>query len=108
MSTITATLDNYITPIGLSPRLQRPSMALNRIWQPINLATVARALIMLWNDSAEIVEPVDYQCYDWSDWSRMVPKKSLVNHFVNHFHTNNRLPTRSTSTTLSAIEGTIE
>jgi len=59
MSTIAATLDNYITPIGLSPTLQRPTLVLNRNWQPINVATVARALIMLWNDSANIVDPVD-------------------------------------------------
>jgi 5-methylcytosine-specific restriction endonuclease McrA len=52
MSTIAATLDNYETSIGLSPSLQRPTLVLNRNWQPINVATVARALIMLWNDSA--------------------------------------------------------
>ncbi len=48
---------------------------LNRNWQPINVATVARALIMLWNDSAKIVDPIDYQLYDWSDWSRLVPDR---------------------------------
>ena len=58
MSTIAATLDNYETSIGLSLSLQRPTLVLNRNWQPINVATVARALIMLWNDSAKIVDPV--------------------------------------------------
>ena len=57
MSTIAATIDNYNMPIGLSPSLQRPTLVLNRNWQPINVATVARALIMLWNDSAKIVDP---------------------------------------------------
>jgi hypothetical protein len=61
--------------VVLSPSLQRPTLVLNRNWQPINVATVARALIMLWNDSAKIVDPVDYQLYDWSDWSRMVPDR---------------------------------
>ncbi len=75
MSTIAATLDNYNMPIGLSPTLQRPTLVLNRNWQPINVATVARALIMLWNDSAKIVDPIDYQLYDWSDWSRLVPDR---------------------------------
>lgn len=28
---------------------------------------------MLWNDTAKIVDPVDYQLYDWSDWSKLVP-----------------------------------
>ena len=53
--------------------LLKPVLVLNRNWQPINVATVARALIMLWNDSAKIVDPIDYQLYDWSDWSRLVP-----------------------------------
>jgi len=55
--------------------LLKPVLVLNRNWQPINVATVARALIMLWNDSAKIVDPIDYQLYDWSDWSRMVPDR---------------------------------
>jgi len=75
MSAIAAPLDNYRTPIGLSPSLQRPTLVLNRNWQPINVATVARALIMLWNDSAKIVDPIDFQLYDWSDWSRLVPDR---------------------------------
>ena len=28
--------------------LQRPTLVLNRNWQPVNVATVARALILLW------------------------------------------------------------
>jgi len=55
--------------------LLKPVLVLNRNWQPINVATVARALIMLWNASAKIVDPVDYQLYDWSDWSRLVPDR---------------------------------
>ncbi len=32
--------------------LQRPALVLNRNWQPVNVATVARALVLLWNESA--------------------------------------------------------
>ena len=53
--------------------LQRPTLVLNRNWQPINVATVARALILLWNESARVVDPEDYQLYDWKDWSELVP-----------------------------------
>lgn len=53
--------------------LQRPTLVLNRNWQAINVATVARALIMVWNESAKVVDPVDYQLYDWADWSRQTP-----------------------------------
>jgi hypothetical protein len=73
MSTITATSDPYTCYDGLSPSLQRPTLVLNRNWQPVNVANVARALIMLWNDSAQVVDPVDYRLYDWDDWSLLVP-----------------------------------
>lgn len=53
--------------------LQRPTLVLNRNWQPVNVATVSRALVMLWNESARVVDPHDYQTYDWADWSRLAP-----------------------------------
>ena len=37
--------------------LQRPTLILNRNWQPVNVATVARALVLLWNESARVVDP---------------------------------------------------
>jgi len=39
--------------------LQRPTLILNRNWQPVNVATVARALVLLWNESARVVDPAD-------------------------------------------------
>ena len=53
--------------------LQRPTLVLNRNWQPVNVATVERALVMLWNESARVVDPHDYQMYTWADWSRLSP-----------------------------------
>lgn len=58
-----------------SPALKRPTLVLNRNWQPINVATVARAMILLWNDSAKAVDPSSYQLFDWSDWSKLVPDR---------------------------------
>jgi 5-methylcytosine-specific restriction endonuclease McrA len=54
--------------------LHRPTLVLNRNWQPVNVATVARALVLLWNETARVVDPADYQLYDWSDWSKMRPQ----------------------------------
>ena len=51
--------------------LQRPTLVLNRNWQPVNVATVARALVLLWNESARVVDPGDYQTYTWEDWSKL-------------------------------------
>jgi 5-methylcytosine-specific restriction endonuclease McrA len=53
--------------------LQRPTLVLNRNWQPVHVATVARALVMLWNESARVVDPGDYQAYTWEDWSKLRP-----------------------------------
>jgi 5-methylcytosine-specific restriction endonuclease McrA len=54
--------------------LQRPTLILNRNWQPVNVATVARALVLVWNESARVVDPHDYQLYTWADWSRLRPR----------------------------------
>ncbi len=53
--------------------LNRPALVLNRNWQPVNVATVARALVLLFNEAARVVDPHDYQLYDWADWSRLTP-----------------------------------
>jgi 5-methylcytosine-specific restriction endonuclease McrA len=54
--------------------LERPTLVLNRNWQPVNVATVARALVLLWNESARVVDPDDYQTYTWEDWSQLRPR----------------------------------
>ncbi|MFV2067075.1 MAG: hypothetical protein ACC645_08850, partial [Pirellulales bacterium] len=54
--------------------LQRPALVLNRNWQPVNVATVARALVLVWNESARVVDPTDYQLYTWEDWSQLRPR----------------------------------
>ena len=53
--------------------LQRPTLVLNRNWQPVNVATVARALVLLLRQTARVVDPSDYQLYDWADWARLEP-----------------------------------
>lgn len=58
----------------VSEVLQRPTLVLNRSWQPVNVATVARALVMVWSETARVVDPADYQLYDWNDWSSLDPK----------------------------------
>ncbi len=54
--------------------LQRPTLVLNRNWQPVNVASVARALVLLFNETARVVDPADYQTYTWADWSRLHPR----------------------------------
>jgi 5-methylcytosine-specific restriction endonuclease McrA len=54
--------------------LQRPTLILNRNWQPVRVATVARALVLLWNEAARVVDPADFQLYTWADWARLKPR----------------------------------
>lgn len=53
--------------------INRPTLVLNRNWQPVNVATVARALTMVWNRTARVVDPSDYATYDWEDWVQLRP-----------------------------------
>ncbi len=57
----------------MSSVLERPTLVLNRNWQPVGVASVARALIKVYNGAAKIVDPNDYQLYTWSDWSALEP-----------------------------------
>jgi hypothetical protein len=54
--------------------LERPTLVLNRNWQPVNVATVARALVLLWNEAARVVDVADYQTFSWDDWSKLRPR----------------------------------
>jgi 5-methylcytosine-specific restriction endonuclease McrA len=54
--------------------LEQPTLVLNRNWQPVHVATVERALVLVWNDSARVVDPEDFQLYTWADWSRLKPR----------------------------------
>ena len=51
--------------------LRRPTLVLNRNWQPIHVTTVVRALVMLWNDSARVVEPETYRLFAWDEWCEL-------------------------------------
>jgi 5-methylcytosine-specific restriction endonuclease McrA len=39
----------------------------------VGVATVARSLVKVWNDTARIVDPADYRQYTWIDWSALSP-----------------------------------
>lgn len=54
--------------------LEQPTLVLNRNWQPVHVATVERALVLLWNDSARVVDPADFQLYSWADWANRRPR----------------------------------
>ena len=49
--------------------LDRLTLVLNRHWQPVGVAPVARALVMAWNDVAHIIDPDSFQMMTWADWA---------------------------------------
>jgi 5-methylcytosine-specific restriction endonuclease McrA len=53
--------------------LALPTLVLNRQWQPVHVSSVARALTLLWNDAARVVDPEDYRLMSWDDWTRYAP-----------------------------------
>ena len=70
--------------------LSRPTLVLNRNWQPVNIASVARALTLVWNESARVVDPESYQLYDWQDWAAMTPQDDQP--FIRTVSTRLRVP----------------
>ncbi len=54
--------------------LQRPTLVLNRNWQPVGVVPVTRSLTLVCSDRARIVDPHDFQQYSWDDWSALLPR----------------------------------
>ncbi len=53
--------------------LAQPTLVLNRQWQPVHVASVARAVTLLCNDAARVVDPADYRLMSWDEWVQLVP-----------------------------------
>lgn len=53
--------------------LEQPALVLNRQWQPVGVTTVARALLKVWNEAAQIIDPQHYRLYTWSEWVAREP-----------------------------------
>lgn len=54
--------------------LNRQTLVLNRNWQPVGVASVARTLTLVAADRAKIVDPQSFQQYTWADWARLIPQ----------------------------------
>ena len=55
--------------------LSRQTLVLNRNWQPVGVASVARSLTLVASERARIVDPADFQQYTWADWAKMIPQE---------------------------------
>src|SRR5204863_3160091 len=65
---------NMVGPSAVAV-LERPTLVLNKLWQPVHVATVARSLTLLWNEAAHVVDPEDFRLYNWSGWSQLAPRE---------------------------------
>lgn len=54
--------------------LQRPTLVLNRNWQPVAVSSVAKSLIKLWSGVVRVVDPDDFRLYTWAEWSKLIPR----------------------------------
>ena len=60
--------------------LAQPTLVLNRQWQPVHVASVARAVILLCNDAARVVDPEDYRLMSWDEWIQLEPDERCAVH----------------------------
>ncbi|QDT26642.1 HNH endonuclease [Gimesia panareensis] len=74
----------------VSSTLQRPTLILNRNWQPVGITTVARAVVKIWNETARVVDPADYQTYSWADWAALRPAEDEL--VIHSSHAQFRVP----------------
>ncbi len=70
--------------------LTRPTLVLNRNWQPVGVASVARSLTLVASERARIVDPRDYRQHTWADWARMAPEGDEL--FVQSVRSRVRVP----------------
>lgn len=55
------------------PMHQRRVLQLNKTWAPMHTVPLEKALHMVFNDRAKIVDPENYQAMTWEDWSKLKP-----------------------------------
>lgn len=55
----------------MTTTLQRPTLVLNKNWQPVGVMSVAKAMTKVFNESAKIIDPEDFQQYSWEDWAEL-------------------------------------
>lgn len=53
----------------------RKVLQLNRTWTPMHEISLEKALHMVFNERARIVNPDDFQAMTWSDWSELEPEE---------------------------------
>ncbi len=53
--------------------LSLPTLVLNQQWRPVHVTSVARSLILLWNDAARVVDPYEYRLFSWDEWAERTP-----------------------------------
>lgn len=51
----------------MSAVLERPTLVLNKSWQPIHVTSVYRSLSLIWSEHAKVVDD-NYVTYNWDEW----------------------------------------
>lgn len=53
--------------------MNRQVLVLNKSWQAIHVSSLSHAISKVWLGHAKIVDPEDYQMYEWEDWASLKP-----------------------------------
>ena len=70
--------------------LQRPTLVLNKVWQPVQVQPVTEALRKVCVGTARVVDPSNYAQYTWSDWAALRPEEDDL--YINLVGTKIRIP----------------
>lgn len=54
--------------------LNRPTLVLNKSWQPVTVRNVVKSLTKVINGRARVVDPYTYATYDWEQWVDLEPE----------------------------------
>lgn len=65
-------------PMGSVNVIDESVLVLNRNWQPVNVASVARAFTMVCKEAAAFVDVDTYEVLDWDRWAKRRPKPEEV------------------------------
>lgn len=48
-------------------------LVLNKSWTPVGTSSLKRAMVLVFKETALIIEPEAYQLFTWDDWSKLRP-----------------------------------
>lgn len=61
-----------------STYLKQRSLVLNRNWQPVQVTSARRAILLVSKGAARVVDPTSFQLFDWGQWVAIADPEGAV------------------------------